>query len=294
MLRSRNVASTPASPGRLPALRTQIAYLCLVLVGFALPWALGFGDVSHAAVSPTMTGSIMDGDFLADLTFADGTEVGSTDFPYPVIPPGTYTVTINDAARTQSFDLSGIGVSESTGVNNLGTVTWTVTFLPCVIYTYTGGWHFQTSNSATSATACSRVDTQVTATTPTTTATTPTAVTTSGSGSGGGLSALGTPLGPAVRGTLSASVSPGGAIVLRYKRKAVVELQTGRYKLSIVDSSRTRGFALQRIGGRAVILTTSSFVGKKQVTVVLPAGSWAFFSGEARTRASPSFRVSAA
>jgi hypothetical protein len=63
------------------SLRTQIACLSLFALGLASAGALGFGVSSHAAVSQTMTGSVMDGDLLTSLAFSDGSEVGSTDFP---------------------------------------------------------------------------------------------------------------------------------------------------------------------------------------------------------------------
>src|SRR5690242_6541486 len=44
------------------------------------------------------------------------------------LDPGTYTITVNDQADIHNFDLFGPGVKESTGVDTMGTSTWTVTF----------------------------------------------------------------------------------------------------------------------------------------------------------------------
>jgi plastocyanin len=44
------------------------------------------------------------------------------------LDPGTYTITVNDQADIHNFDLFGPGVKESTGVDTIGTTTWTVTF----------------------------------------------------------------------------------------------------------------------------------------------------------------------
>ena len=44
------------------------------------------------------------------------------------LDPGTYTITVNDQADIHNFDLFGPGVKESTGVDTMGTTTWTVTF----------------------------------------------------------------------------------------------------------------------------------------------------------------------
>jgi len=44
------------------------------------------------------------------------------------LDPGTYTINVNDQADIHNFDLFGPGVKESTGVDTVGTATWTVTF----------------------------------------------------------------------------------------------------------------------------------------------------------------------
>jgi plastocyanin len=44
------------------------------------------------------------------------------------LDPGTYTINVNDQADIHNFDLFGPGVKESTGVDTIGTATWTVTF----------------------------------------------------------------------------------------------------------------------------------------------------------------------
>jgi len=44
------------------------------------------------------------------------------------LDPGTYTINVNDQADIHNFDLFGPGVKESTGIDTIGTATWTVTF----------------------------------------------------------------------------------------------------------------------------------------------------------------------
>jgi plastocyanin len=44
------------------------------------------------------------------------------------LDPGTYTINVNDQADIHNFDLFGPGVKESTGIDTIGTTTWTVTF----------------------------------------------------------------------------------------------------------------------------------------------------------------------
>jgi hypothetical protein len=51
------------------------------------------------------------------------------------LDPGTYTIDVNDQADIHNFDLFGPGVKESTGVDTIGTTTWTVTFADGT-YTY--------------------------------------------------------------------------------------------------------------------------------------------------------------
>jgi hypothetical protein len=51
------------------------------------------------------------------------------------IPAGTYTIQVRDRSRFHNFHLRGPGVNKSTGVDFVGTVTWTVT-LSKGIYTF--------------------------------------------------------------------------------------------------------------------------------------------------------------
>ena len=44
------------------------------------------------------------------------------------LDPGTYTINVSDQADIHNFDLFGPGVKESTGIDTIGTTTWTVTF----------------------------------------------------------------------------------------------------------------------------------------------------------------------
>jgi plastocyanin len=44
------------------------------------------------------------------------------------LAPGTYDIDVTDQSEFHNFSLTGPGVSEQTGVETTGTVTWTVTF----------------------------------------------------------------------------------------------------------------------------------------------------------------------
>jgi hypothetical protein len=58
---------------------------------------------------------------VISLTDAAGNRVTHLD-------PGTYTVRVNDMGDIHNFHLAGPGVDQSTGVEFVGTVEWTVTF----------------------------------------------------------------------------------------------------------------------------------------------------------------------
>lgn len=257
------------------SIRLSLIYGSIAALGLVAALALGSSVRSRAAVSPGMTGYIMDGDLLSGLAFADGTEVGSTDFPYPVVPPGSYTITIDDTAASLGFTLSGIGVSQTTGVPDRGTVIWSVTLLPCVLYAYNGGHRFQTSQSPASTAACPQLDTQVSATTPTTVPTRPTQTISAGSAGGGGLSAAGTPLPAAVaKGVLEVRLSSGGRLELRLGDKPVSRLRPGLYEIDAVDRAHGLGLELERSGGRPLAVTSAAFVGTRRIRARLGAGTW--------------------
>jgi len=59
--------------------------------------------------------------FTISLKDANGAAVSHLD-------PGTYTITVDDLGVDHNFHLSGPGVDQETGVDETGTVTWTVTF----------------------------------------------------------------------------------------------------------------------------------------------------------------------
>ena len=48
--------------------------------------------------------------------------------PVTQIDPGTYEIVVRDLSEIHNFHLSGPGVNETTGVEETGPVTWTVTF----------------------------------------------------------------------------------------------------------------------------------------------------------------------
>ena len=112
---------------------------------------------------------------------------------------------------------------------------------------------------------------------------------TSGAGAGpsgtsySGSSSNSTLLGSAVlRGTLTATVGPGGALTLSRKGKPVSSLRSGRYRITVDDRTSTGGLTLRSLHGKAVAVTGPAFVGKHTMTVQLKAGKWLYYSSPAK------------
>jgi hypothetical protein len=80
------------------------------------------------AQSPTLFATVGPG-FTINLADASGNKVTHLD-------PGTYTIQVDDKASIHNFHLTGPGVDQATGIEDTGTVTWTVTFAA-------GTYHYQ-------------------------------------------------------------------------------------------------------------------------------------------------------
>ena len=75
-----------------------------------------------AADNPVLQARVGENDsFAITLTDATGAKVTHLD-------PGDYTIHVNDLSDMHNFDLTGPGVSKSTGVTDIGEQTWNVTF----------------------------------------------------------------------------------------------------------------------------------------------------------------------
>ena len=256
---------------------------------------------SHAAVSTQMTGYVDEEDDAIGLSFADGTPVGSAQMPGPVIPPGTYQVSINDLSQVGDFDLAGAGVSFATGVEQRVQVSWTVTFQPCALYSYRNDqqmyiYWFQTSASPGSVTACSGTLTGEATTTLATTTTTPVVTTKSNSlPPGEQVSAIGTviPSDP-IRGTIRAVTNRAGAITLAFAGRSVTTLEPGRYAISVDDKSAKAGLFVRKGQGRPLTVSGVDFVGKRSVDVDLSAGEWTYYAVAGGSAGAHGFTVASA
>lgn len=78
------------------------------------------GSTLHASVGPG---------FEISLTSEDGEDVTS-------LAAGEYTIDVDDKSSAHNFHLTGSGVDEDSGVNEIGSSTWTVTFEE-------GSYHYQ-------------------------------------------------------------------------------------------------------------------------------------------------------
>src|SRR5262249_19522375 len=97
-----------------PMSRSGVFLLLLVFVA-----ALG-GPA--AADNPVLKAEVgLNDSFAITLTDAGGSRVTHLD-------PGDYTIQVNDHSDMHNFDLTGPGVSKSTGVTDIGQQTWNVTF----------------------------------------------------------------------------------------------------------------------------------------------------------------------
>jgi hypothetical protein len=216
----------------------------LLVLGATLATRVGTHD-SGAAVSSTLHANVGPG-FIVSLTYDDGTNVASP-------PPGSYRILVTDQANDHNFHLIGPGVDLSTGTEQVGSATWTVTFQNNSQYVFQCDTHPAEMNGIFT------VGNPVT-TTPTSTGGNP-------STSAG------------VRGSLTASVGSTTARLASGGRR-VSSLKVGKYRVTITDSSAKAGFTLQRIGFAAAHLTTAPFVGRHGATVNLLVGKWKYYSSK--------------
>src|SRR6266480_4569979 len=92
----------------------RLGLLSLVLVAaLALSSAAADPPLLHGTVGPGFTISLVD----------------STGASVKHLDPGTYLIHIDDVSEFHNFHLSGPGVNQLTGVDEIQTADWTVTFV---------------------------------------------------------------------------------------------------------------------------------------------------------------------
>jgi hypothetical protein len=87
------------------------------------------------------------------------------------------------------------------------------------------------------------------------------------------------------RGALDAIVYKSGKLSLSRNGKTVTSLKEGRYTFSVDDESKTNGFTVKTLRGKAVAVTSGVFVGSHDVTLTLKQGRWFFYSGAGKKTA---------
>jgi hypothetical protein len=87
---------------------------------FAAAAAVVLVPAATPATLPQLLGTVGP-EFSITFSHPDGSPVTHLD-------PGTYEIVVRDLSEFHNFHLSGPGVNESTGVEETGPVTWTVTF----------------------------------------------------------------------------------------------------------------------------------------------------------------------
>jgi hypothetical protein len=230
----------------LPAqLRNLVVLAAIATVGFALSGARAHaqGATLHGTVGPAFNISLVD---------ASGAAVTHLD-------PGTYTIVVDDKAAEHDFHLSGPGVEESTAVEFIGTVTWTVTFTD-------GNYIFRCDPHSTLMHGAFSVGN---APPPTTTTKKP----------------------PSVPGKLAGTVGPGASISLKKSSGASAKaLKAGKYSVAVRDLSKAQNFHL--IGPGVNKSTGVRFTGRTTWSITLKKGTYRFQSDPSKKRVHGSIGVS--
>ena len=237
-----------------------------ILVAVLLPATAR--DVS--AVDQALVVTFRPGPQRIAVTLANGTPVGTTSGAPTVIPPGLYTVSMDDSAGVEGpeFDLRGPGVSllENMFYGEIQAATFSATFQPSSTYTWRNTEQpsviFNFATSGDTGASGSGIGT------------TPTVTTKKGTPAP---SIVGSGIIP-FRGKLAATVDAAGKLALTIKGKSVATLKTGLYTFNVVDKSAKRGFSIQKLKSSAITLTGVAYKGTHVKTLDLKAGQWTFFS----------------
>lgn len=78
------------------------------------------------------------------------------------------------------------------------------------------------------------------------------------------------------RGALSATVGPHGSVAMSFHGRHVGVLKAGRYRVTVINRSRTSGFILQQINEPYKLLVGIGAVGTHTMMVTLAPGQWLF------------------
>jgi hypothetical protein len=238
------------------------------------------GASSEGAAATAITLEYTSGGVLLVMT-ADGTTIRTSTAPGTVIPPGPYQVIFNDDVPDSRdiqhlLRLQGPGVNLQTDMaaGDNKTELYDVVLAPSSTYTFADDRQptlahvvFSTASSGSAAS--------------TSTSSTATSTGSSSTTSNSDIAGSDVKLDP-FRGGLAASVAATGKLTFTAGGSRVLQILSGRYKITVDDRTSKGAFTMQQIGKRAITLTGLSFVGKRTVTVDLKPGRWIFFSSSGK------------
>jgi hypothetical protein len=105
----------------------RIALLLVLALGAVGTVGCGGGE---AATTDTETTPVYDIGTTLHASVGPGFEISFTtdDGPIERLAPGEYTIDVDDKSSAHNVHLTGPGVDEDSGVNDIGSSTWTVRF----------------------------------------------------------------------------------------------------------------------------------------------------------------------
>ncbi len=231
---------------------------------------------ARADVIAVLQGSVGP-DFVISLKNPDGSIVGHLD-------GGPYEIQVNDQATNHNYHLEGPGVSMATGIPDIQTADWMVSFTDGV-YAYHCDMH--AGLTASFAVGTATIAPPPPAPAPAVFAPAPAVLTvppvSTAPKSSSSSSVKAAPAVSSVGGTVKATLT-GTKITLTLNGKPLTKAAAGTYKLVVTDRSKSLDLSLvQTKGGiNEQPLTSTSFTGTKTVTVDLLAGRWKVYSTAGR------------
>ncbi len=247
-----------------------------VLAGLlVLAGVLGIQDSRAAA--PQLTLSVNLNGSL-EVVLGNGTRIRTSNAPGATISPGPYLAIVgSDVPDSQDvyhmFHLAGPGVNLSSELlpceNPMPLLT--VTLQPSSTYTYDDLRHPELTHVVfTTSAGGSSSDSSGGSSGPATAKST---------GSVSNSSVVGSALANIpFRGTLVGTVRSARMLTLSHNGNTVSSLKAGRYKIAVDDETTKGGFTIGGVHKQSVMVTGSSFVGKRTATVYLRAGRWMYYS----------------
>ena len=249
--------------------RARLLPVVLALLVLAASVVARFATTNaHADVIAVLQGSVGP-DFVITLKNPDGSIVGHLD-------GGPYEIQVNDQATNHNYHLEGPGVSMATGISDIQTADWMVSFTDG-IYAYHCDMH--AGLTASFAVGNATIAPPPPAPAPAVFAPAPAAIPVPSfkSPSSSTSAKAAAPVVKSVGGTVKATLS-GTKLIVTLNGKPLTKAAAGTYKLLVTDRSKSLDLSLAQSGGDEQPLTSTSFTGTKTVTVDLLAGRWKVYS----------------